>query len=198
MFAPSAMAASKSPLIPMDKKSIEVLSYFFAPMSIKSSRIAAKYGLESSGEAATGGIAISPRTLTCPRGAANSTVFITSSGARPLLASSRPMFTSSRTSPSYAEFPGSLIYEREQLFAVHGLYEVGHADEILYLVLLQVPYEVQRSAGVGPGGVFLHKLLYAVLPAGVNSGGHRFAHTGGVIHLTRGYEQNPAALSGVL
>ena len=43
MFAPAEMASSKSPLIPMDRKSIKTLSYFFLPMSTKSSCIFAKY-----------------------------------------------------------------------------------------------------------------------------------------------------------
>ena len=60
MVEPSAMASVKSSLMPIDRHSMDTLSYFFALMSTKRLRISAKYLQLSPSCSLTGGMAISP------------------------------------------------------------------------------------------------------------------------------------------
>ena len=57
---------------------------------------------------------------------------------------------------------------------------------------------MERRAVVGVGGVLLHKLLDAVLAAGVHPGGDGLFDARGVVHLAGGHEQHPPALCGGL
>ncbi|MBD9116227.1 MAG: hypothetical protein EGQ10_03485 [Clostridiales bacterium] len=65
MVLPQAMASAKSSDIPMDRQSIQTLSYFFAVMSTAIARIFSKYLQLSPIFSLMGGIAMSPSRRQC-------------------------------------------------------------------------------------------------------------------------------------
>ena len=90
-------------------------------------------------------------------------------------------------------------YAVHQLKAVHTVDERRRAHHVPDLVFLQMPDEVQRRAVICVLGVFLYKLLHAVLPADGKPRRDCLAHARGIVHLRRADEVNILrAASGAL
>ena len=94
---------------------------------------------------------------------------------------------------------GGAAYAVHQLKAVHTVNERHRAHHVPDLVFLQMPDKVQRRAVIGVLGVFLHKLLHAVLPADGKPRHDCLAHARGIVHLRRADKVNILrAASGAL
>ena len=68
--------------------------------------------------------------------------------------------------------------------------ELRKADDLLYLIALEMADEVQLRTLICAECVFLQQLLNAVFAAGREPCGYRLAHAGGVVHLGRADEQD--------
>ena len=97
MVLPSAMAASKLPLIPMDRIGLSILCNFLCQMSRANLAVSEKYFLYSSKSDVAGAIVINPQSSMCGYFASLRQKSESSSGSRPLFDYSRPILISTRT-----------------------------------------------------------------------------------------------------